>query len=89
MYIVTHYFINKGPLLSVIPEFSDLITPPNLLNFDCYKKDVKKLLLSTQAIGNEEWCANNFRLYNIPGLRKTPLRQAKIENVNYYQHQES
>ena len=79
----------KGPLLSVIPEFADLITPPNLLNFDCYKKDVKKLLLSTQAIGNDEWCANNFRLYNIPGLRKTPLRQAKIENVNYYQHQES
>ena len=29
-----------------------------------------------QARGNKEWCAANFRLYNIPGLRKAPPSQA-------------
>ena len=33
-------------------------------------------MLTVQARGNEEWCAENFPLYNIPGLRKTPPRQA-------------
>ena len=75
----------KGPLLSIIPEFSDLITPPNLLNFDIYKKDVKKLMLTTQARGNEEWCASNFPLYDIPGLRKAPLRQATVRSMNLEQ----
>ena len=78
----------KGPLLSIIPEFADLITPPSLLNLDIYKKEVKKLLLTIQARGNEEWCASNFPLYNIPGLRKAPLRQATARNINYYQNQE-
>ena len=31
----------KGPLLSIIPAFVDLVTLPNLLNIKIYKKDVK------------------------------------------------
>ena len=32
--------------------------------------------LTVQARGNEEWSAENVPLYNIPGLRKAPPRQA-------------
>ena len=59
----------KGPLLSIISELSELVTLPSLLNLDLYKSDAKKLLLKIQSGGNEEWCAINFPLYNIPGLR--------------------
>ena len=76
----------KGPLLSIISELSDLVTPPSLLNLDLYKKDAKKLLLKIQSRGNEEWCAGNFPLYNIPGLRKAPPRQAK--NIACQKNQE-
>ena len=31
----------KGPLLSIITEFSELITIPNLLNYNNYKNDLK------------------------------------------------
>ena len=42
-------------------------------------------MLTIQARGDEEWCANNFPLYNIPGLRRAPKRQAKNVKCNQYQ----
>ena len=75
----------KGPLLSITSEFSENVTLASLFNLDIYKKDVKKLLLTIQARGNEEWCAINFPLCNISGLRKAPSRQAK--NTTCQQHQ--
>ena len=76
----------KGPLLSIIPEFSELQTNPSLFNLDIYKNDVKKFLLKIQGRGDHEWCTNNFPLYNIPGLRKAPLRQAN--NIICYENSE-
>ena len=36
------------------------------------KSSVRKVLKNLQSQGNEEeWQANNFLLYNIPGLRKS------------------
>ena len=77
----------KGPLLSIISEFSEIITPPNLLKIEIYKNDVKKFLLTVQARGSEEWCAENFPLYNIPGLRKARPREAN--NISPYGYQEN
>ena len=34
----------KGPLLSIISEFSEFITPLNLLKLKIYKNDVKKFM---------------------------------------------
>ena len=73
----------KGPLLTTITEFSELITIPNLLNYNIYKNDLKKYLLNAQSRGDIEWPSSNFPLYNIPGLRRGPQRQAK--NVITYQ----
>ena len=39
-------------------------------------------MLIVQARGNEEWCAENFPLYNILGLKKAPPHQA-INIVRY------
>ena len=77
----------KGPLLSIISEFSELITPPNPLKLKIYKNYVKRITLTVQARGNEECCAENFPLYNIPGLRKAPPRQAN--NIVRHGYQEN
>ena len=61
----------RGPLLSIIPEISELTTLPSLINPKIYKSNVRKALKTVQSQGNEgEWQSNNFLLYNIPGLRK-------------------
>ena len=63
----------KGPLLSIIPEISELVTRPTLFNAKVYKKDVRKALIKYQSSGDpEEWQSGNFLLFNIPGLRKSP-----------------
>ena len=65
--------IYKGPLLSIIPEISELVTPPTLFNAKVYKKYVPKALIKYQSSGDaEEWQSGNFLLFNIPGLRKLP-----------------
>ena len=62
----------KGPLLSIIPQISELTTLPALINPNIYKSNVRRELKNIQSQGNEEeWQANNFLLYNIPGLRKS------------------
>ena len=62
----------KGPLLSIIPQMSDLTTLPTLLNLKIYRSNVRNALKLIQTQGNEEeWQINNFILYNIPGLRKS------------------
>ena len=44
-------------------------------------------MLTVQTRGNEEWCAENFPLNNIPGLRKAPPRQANsIERHGYQEN---
>ena len=63
----------KGPLLSIIPEISELVTPRTLFNAKIYKKDVRKALIKYQSSGDaEEWQSGDFLLVNIPGLRKSP-----------------
>ena len=72
----------------MIPEFLELITIPSLLNIDAYKNIAKKCLLKIQTNGDEEWCANNFPLYSIPGPRKASLRQVKIQRITSTAYQE-
>ena len=81
-YLYTRSVFYKGPLLSVIPEISELVTPPTLLNAKIYKKDVRKALVKYQSSGDaEEWQSGNFLLFNIPGLRKSP-RNLTPHNTN-------
>ena len=72
-YLYTSPVFYKGPLLSIIPEISELVTPPTLFNAKIYKKNVQKALIKYQSSGDaEEWQSGNFLLFNIPGLRKSP-----------------
>ena len=81
-YLYTRSVFYKGPLLSVIPEISELVTSPTLLNAKIYKKDVRKALVKYQSSGDaEEWQSGNFLLFNIPGLRKSP-RNLTPHNTN-------
>ena len=69
----------KGPLLSIIPQILEQLTPPCFLNYKIYKTNIKRKLLEIQSNGKEDdWLANNFLLYNIPGLRKTSLKRAHV-----------
>ena len=77
----THYFQSsifyKGPLL-----FMDLVDNQLLclVSKASIKTTVKRTLITIQSSGNtEEWQAENFKLYNISGLRKSQriLNQTK------------
>ena len=60
-YLYTRSVLYKGPLLSVISEISELVTPPTLLNAKIYKKDVRKAFVKYQSSGDaEEWQSGNF-----------------------------
>ena len=72
-YLYIRSVFYKGPLLSIIPEISELVTPPTLFNAKIYKKYIRKALIKYQSSGDaEEWQSGNFLLSNIPGLRKSP-----------------
>ena len=72
-YVYTRSVFYKGPLLSIIPETLELVTPPTLFNAKIYKKNERKALIKYQSPGDaEEWQSGNFLLFNIPGLRKLP-----------------
>ena len=43
-HLYTRSVFYKGPLLSIIPEISELVTPSTLLNAKIYKKRCKKRL---------------------------------------------
>ena len=60
-HLYTRSVFYKGPLLSIIPEILELVTPPTLLNVKIYKKDVRKALIKYQSSGDaEEWQSCNF-----------------------------
>ena len=72
-------FFFKGPLLSIIPQILEQLTPPCFLNYKIYKTNIKRKLQEIQSNGKEDdWLANNFLLHNIPGLRKTSLKIAHV-----------
>ena len=55
-HLYTRLVFYKGPLLSIIPEISELVTPPTLFNAKIYKKDVQKTLIKYQSSGDaKEW----------------------------------
>ena len=63
----------KGPLL-----FIDLINNEllSLVSLASIKKSLKRSLINIQSFGDpEEWQAENFKLYNIHGLRKSQRNQ--------------
>ena len=65
-YLYIRSVFYKGPLLSIIPEISELVTPPTLFNAKIYKKYIRKALIKYQSSGNaEEWQSGNFLLSNI------------------------
>ena len=65
----------KGPLL-----FSDItLNTNNAKSYTSMKHIIKKYLFDVQRLGNEEeWLSNNFKLYNINGLRQS----ARLNNLN-------
>ena len=68
----------KGPLLSILPQIMEQLTAPCFLNYQIYKTNIKRKLLEIQSNGNEEdWLAENFILYNIPGLSKTSHKRIR------------
>ena len=83
-HLYTRSVFYKGPLLSIIPEISELVTTPTLLNAKFYKKDVRKALVKYQSSGDaEEWQSGNFLLFKIPVLRKSP-RNLTPQITNLY-----
>ena len=69
----THYFQSsifyKGPLLFMDLFDNQLLC---LVSKASIKTTVKRTLITIQSSGNtEEWQAENFKLYNISGLRKS------------------
>ena len=70
----------------MIPEFSELITPPILINLDICQNN----LLKIQARGDDKRCANNFPFYNIPGLRRAHKVKQGMLNItstrNYFNY---
>ena len=73
----------KGPLLTIIPQISELSTLPTLLNHKLYKTNIRTFLMNSQTQGNEvEWQADNFILNNIPGLRKSVINRPHFSYCN-------
>ena len=86
-HLYTRSVFYKGPLLSIIPKISELITPPTLLNAKIYKKDIRKALMKYQSSGDtKEWQSGNFLLFDIPGLRKSP-KNLTLQITNSYKLQ--
>ena len=70
----------KGPLISIDPNFSELSTYANALSPNAYKNNTKRILLKLQSAGGtDEWQMDNFPLYTIHGLRRSP-RLNELEN---------
>ena len=75
-YGAVHYrnsIFYKGPLLTADQKCSVILTPTARLSIKAFKSNVKRGLLSVQSQGDEnEWQMDNFLLFNIAGLRKSP-----------------
>ena len=72
LYCTNHFrtsLFYKGPLLFADFATNELLSLISLLSF---KSRTKRLLTDIQSSGDhEEWQTENFKLYNIPGLRKS------------------
>ena len=72
LYCTNHFrtsLFYKGPLLFADFATNELLSLISLLSF---KSHTKRLLTDIQSSGDyEEWQTENFKLYNIPGLRKS------------------
>ena len=66
----------KEPLLSIIRQILEQITPPCLLNYKIYKTNIKQKLLEIQSNGNEDDWLPDF--FNIPCLSKTSLKRVHV-----------
>lgn len=64
----------KGPLLFTDFVQSEAISQSTI----SFKNSIKRRLLTIQASGDsKEWCNENFKLYNIRGLRKSKRKMAQ------------
>ena len=75
-------FFYKGPLLSVIPEISELVTPPSLLNAKIYKKDVRKALVKYQ-VKYQVMLKNGSRAKKI-AKKSYPSQYQLVKITNFY-----
>lgn len=70
IYRTTVFF--KGPLLSILENFSTISKESKNCSVISFKRKIKAELLRLQSIGDEdEWDPQNFVLFNIPGLRRS------------------
>ena len=73
----------KAPLIAstILPNNSDIVNSYPVT----FKRTLKTHLLKLQNSGqSEEWCSDNFTLYNLPSTRKSH-RIAALERVDYSQ----
>ena len=73
----------KAPLIAstILPNNSDIVNSYPVT----FKRTLKTHLLKLQNSGqSEEWCSDNFTLYNLPSTRKSH-RIAALERVDYAQ----
>ena len=62
----------KGPLLTINPDFIDIIYPKILVDIKITKRKLKSAMFKIQSWGErEEWTPKNFALNSIPGLRSS------------------
>ena len=78
IYCTSHFrssIFYKGPLLFAECANNELLSLSSHVSF---KNCIKRLLTNIQKSGDpEEWQTENFKLYNIPGLRRSTRNVAK------------
>ena len=71
----------KGPLLYA-DIMSDNQNLQSAFSFEAYKKSIKSYLLEVQCSGNhQEWEPENFKLFNLTGLRQSVRLLSKIKHI--------
>ena len=73
----------KAPLIAstILSNNSDIVNSYPVT----FKRTLKTHLLKLQNTGqSEEWCSDNFTLYNLPNTRKSQ-RIAALKRVDYLQ----
>ena len=62
--------IFKGPLLWATFQVDEDIPPTNIISYDCYKINIKRVLREKQGSGDPgEWTAYNCVLNSCTGIR--------------------
>ena len=68
----------KGPLLYIDIMSNNQHLQPGY-SFEAYKKSIKKYLVEVQCSGNhDEWEPDNFKLFNLTGLRQSSRLLSKV-----------